>query len=320
MGGCATTRKFIRMTTELLTLPEAAERLSVSPRTARPATALDMPKPDPIKILSLGVGVQSTTIALMSAHGEIEMMDCAIFADTQAEPKAVYDQLDWLVKQLPYPVYKVSKGNLYKDSLTVRTTIKHNRKVLANKIPAFVKNPDGTVGLFGRKCTADYKVAVIEREVRRLLGINRFSKKQPVLVHQYIGISMDEAVRQKPSKRAAIKNVYPLLDLDMTRHDCLEWVRSHGYPEPPKSACMFCPFHSDAMWLEIQKNPIEWEQVIQFERALQAGAAADDVTRGTPYLHRDCVPIDQVNFRPKTNLKMHQRDLFGNECEGLCGV
>jgi hypothetical protein len=42
-------------------------------------------------VLSLGAGVQSTTLALMAAHGEVgPMPDCAIFADTCWEPKAVY--------------------------------------------------------------------------------------------------------------------------------------------------------------------------------------------------------------------------------------
>jgi len=43
-----------------------------------------------LRVLSLGAGVQSTTLALMAAHGEIEPPDCAIFADTQWEPRAVY--------------------------------------------------------------------------------------------------------------------------------------------------------------------------------------------------------------------------------------
>ena len=57
-----------------------------------------------INVLSLGAGVQSSTMALMAAKGEITPMpDCAIFADTQAEPQSVYDYLDWLEKQLPFP-------------------------------------------------------------------------------------------------------------------------------------------------------------------------------------------------------------------------
>ncbi len=71
-----------------------------------------------MNILSLGAGVQSSTLALMAAKGEISPMpDCAIFADTGWEPKRVYDWLDWLESQLPFPVYRVSKGNIRDDLL-----------------------------------------------------------------------------------------------------------------------------------------------------------------------------------------------------------
>lgn len=47
-----------------------------------------------LRVISLGAGVQSTTMALMAAAGEIgPMPDCAIFADTGWEPAAVYEHL-----------------------------------------------------------------------------------------------------------------------------------------------------------------------------------------------------------------------------------
>ncbi|WP_246680049.1 hypothetical protein [Mesorhizobium sp. B2-4-1] len=68
-----------------------------------------------LRALSLGASVQSTTLALMAAHGEIgPMLDCAIFADTGWEPQAVYDHLARLVspKVLPFPVHIVSDDNI----------------------------------------------------------------------------------------------------------------------------------------------------------------------------------------------------------------
>lgn len=66
-----------------------------------------------LRVLSLGAGVQSTTLALMAAHGEIgPMPDCAIFADTGWEPAAVYEHLAWLRSPnvLPFPVHIISGG------------------------------------------------------------------------------------------------------------------------------------------------------------------------------------------------------------------
>lgn len=273
-----------------------------------------------IRVLSLGAGWQSSTLALMSEHGEIDMFDCAIFADTQSEPQEVMQWLDYLETKVSFPIHRVTKGSLYKDSLVLRKSSKTGNMCIATKIPAYVKNPDGSRGIFGRKCTADYKVAVIEKKVKELMGINRFSKKSPVACYQIIGISADEADREKPSRRSEIKNVYPLLDLGMTRQDCLDWMRRKGYPDPPKSACTFCPFHSDEMWIELRESD-DWPAIVEFERELQRLAAMDDVTRGIPFLHPSLVPIDQVIFKQKQKKhKLHQMNMFRNECYGMCGV
>ena len=81
-----------------------------------------------MNIISLGAGVQSSTMALMAAHGEIgPMPDCAIFADTGDEPKKVYEWLDWLEKQLPFPVYRVQRGIISEDSLKIYLSKKTNR-------------------------------------------------------------------------------------------------------------------------------------------------------------------------------------------------
>ena len=278
-----------------------------------------------LRILSLGAGVQSSALALMAAKGEIEPIDAAIFADTQAEPKHVYDWLDYLEARVQecdfaFPIFRVTTGNLYEDSLQMKVSKKSGNKYAVTKIPAFLLSPEGKKGLLGRKCTADYKILAIERKVRDLLGIKRFKASEGHLVDQLIGISTDEAVREKKSKRENIIFRYPLLDLGMSREDCLTWMVKQGYPEPPKSACLFCPFHSDAMWLEIKQNKKEWESVVFFERQLQQNCKEDDVTRGVPFLHPSCIPIDQVEFKPKLNKERPQVDMFGNECEGLCGV
>ena len=74
------------------------------------------------RFLSLGAGVQSSTLALMIAHGELEPVDAAIFADTGWEPKKVYAWLDWLEKQLPFPVHRVQRGNLREDLIQRRNS------------------------------------------------------------------------------------------------------------------------------------------------------------------------------------------------------
>ena len=71
-----------------------------------------------LRVLSLGAGVQSTTLALMIEKGKVPMVDCAIFADVGAEPESVYKHLDWLEKQLSYPIHRVQWRNLKDDIIS----------------------------------------------------------------------------------------------------------------------------------------------------------------------------------------------------------
>ncbi len=74
-----------------------------------------------LRVLSLGAGVQSTTVLLMALRGKFhEKLDCAIFADTGWEPKAVYNHLGWLTDQAAQggiPIHQVTAGNLRQELL-----------------------------------------------------------------------------------------------------------------------------------------------------------------------------------------------------------
>lgn len=244
-------------------------------------------------------------MALMAAHGEITPMpDCAIFADTQAEPKAVYEWLDWLEKQLPFEVKRVTAGSLAATATTVRVSKKGN-KYAQTAIPAFIAG-----GITLRHCTADFKIDPIRKALRAMRG------KQEVM--QWIGISADEAHRMKPSRDKWATNRWPLVELGLRRYDCLNWMERNNYPKPPRSACRFCPYKSDHEWRLLRdEQPEEFEKAAQFEEQLQASYAQTRYS-GTPYLHQSKVPLRQADLR--TAEDAGQLSMFGNECEGMCGV
>tara|TARA_R100000656_G_C3941701_1_gene126832 strand:+ start:85 stop:918 length:834 start_codon:yes stop_codon:yes gene_type:complete len=276
-----------------------------------------------MNIISLGAGVQSSTMALMGATGELDYkIDAAIFADTQAEPKEVYKFLDFLEKEIsksPYPflIHKVSRGSLTKDSLKIYTKKRNNEKYAKLLIPAYItKRYDGS-GILGRKCTADYKVVEVDKKIKQLMGYKKGQRiPKGIYANSLIGISIDEAHRMKPSRIPHKKNIYPLIEKNFTRGHCLEWMESHGYPKPPRSACIYCPFHSDKEWLNMKKNnPKDFNFAVKYEKELQKVATIDESMLGMPYLHNSCKPLDKVHFDVNKSL-----DLFGNECEGMCGV
>jgi hypothetical protein len=272
-------------------------------------------QPAPVHIISLGAGVQSSTIALMAARGEIEPMpNCAIFADTQAEPASVYKWLDWLEKQLPFPVHRVTKGNLAQAALIKKTKRDGSGEWSKSCIPAFIKNPDGSCGLLQRQCTSDYKVVPLTRTALQIMKDTGASG-----VVQWIGISLDEVHRMKPSRDKRITNRWPLVDKKMHRWSCLNWMRANWYPQPPRSACVYCPYHSDTEWRRLRdEEPEEFAKAVQFDRDYRRIKMETNNMHGLPYLHRSLVPLDQVDF--STDVERGQGLLWGNECEGLCGV
>lgn len=246
-----------------------------------------------LRILSLGAGVQSSTLALMMAHGEIEPPHCAIFADTQWEPRAVYTWLDWLERQLPFPVHRVTHGSL-RDAIINQAIGKRIASV-----PWHMPNAMGR-----RQCTREYKLDPLRRKMRQLLG-----SKGKVTV--CIGISTDEAHRMKPARNQWQVHTWPLIDARMSRADCLIWMERAGYPQPPKSSCLGCPYHSDIQWQEIKQVAHEWADVVAIDKVIRVVPKM----RKQQFMHRSCKPIDEVEF-----VNERQTDLFINECEGLCGV
>ncbi len=252
---------------------------------------------EPLHIISLGAGVQSSTMALMAAAGEITPMPtAAIFADTQDEPQSVYRWLDWLEKQLPFPTYRVTAGRL-SDAIV---------KWDFTQIPAF---KSGSMGK--RQCTRHYKLDPIRKKARELLGITG-QHTTGLWASMWIGISLDEAHRLKDSREDWLAHRFPLLEKWMSRKDCLGWLNARDFAMPPKSACVYCPYRSPAQWRASKDAGGEaWETILKVSRILEK--------RGE-YLTKDCLPIDQVDF--STDIENGQGMLagFGNECEGLCGV
>lgn len=275
-----------------------------------------------LRVLSLGAGVQSSTLALMIEHGELPPIDAAIFADVKGEPQKVYDWLEYLkTKITSYPIHIVSWRNLKQDILDAA-----KGEYKAFTAPFYTKNIEtGKKGLLRRQCTADYKIKPVVQQVRKLLGLNKGEKrKKGTQVEMLMGISKDEIIRMKTNPLKYITNVYPLVDKNMSRKDCIQWMEDNFYPKPPRSACTFCPYHSNKEWLNIKNgDPKEWQEVIEMDKAIRSqerfknnnGSAA---VKDELYLHRSCIPIDEVEFEKQDP----QGDLFfgmANECEGMCG-
>lgn len=281
---------------------------------------------NPLRVLSLGAGVQSTTVLLMSCRGELPKLDAAVFSDTQWEPQEVYEHLNWLeqeAKAAGIPVHRVTAGNLREHTLDnfVRGSAGDGQRYAS--LPLRVLNPDGSTGMIRRQCTREYKIEPIEKFIRReLLGLERGQRAKPESVEQWFGISSDEMRRARMSDSRWKTHVYPLIGLPepmlrrpFTRLMCEDWLRQH-YPERevPRSACIGCPYHSDEEWRRIKEKPEQWADAVEVDRAIRYA----DGMKGEVYIHRSCKPLEEVDLR--SDEERGQMSLgFREECMGYCG-
>lgn len=271
-----------------------------------------------LRVLSLGAGVQSTTLALLALEDALPKPDFAIFADTGWEPRRVYEHLDRLTEVLAgggVPVLRVSKGSLRDDAI--------NPDHRYASVPYFVRNPDGTEGMGRRQCTSEYKLAPINRKVRELLGaappgFRRVPKGR--IAEQWIGFSSDEMMRVNDHRDGVsyIVKRYPLIELQMDRKACQRWLERHGWATVTKSACIGCPYHGNRQWRDLRDNhPGEWADAIEFDAAIRKGGSRGLPLNGEAFLHRSRVPlaiapIDRVTSR---EWKDRQGDLLDELAE-----
>lgn len=246
-----------------------------------------------MRVISLGWGVQSFTLAAMAALGDIEPVDYAIHADTTHERQATYE------------FAKRHTGWLEERGVRVVTVKPTSAKIVDDfggvMIPAHIEN----AGMFSRQCTDKWKRATM----RRWLQANRNGER----VEQWLGISLDEFQRMRESDVKYITNIYPLVEKRMTRNDCVNYLQRHGIEVPTKSACVFCPFQRTDEWREVMDNATDFIKATYADEIIREARMP-----GKLYVHPARIPLGEVDLR--TAEEKGQMTLWDNECSGICGV
>lgn len=252
--------------------------------------------------LLLGAGVQSSTIVEMVVEGELPKPDGVIFADTGNEPSWVYKQVGYLktrLKSVGVPLVMVENGHIIHDLLALKRIA---------SMPLYTLNAkSGKKGILRRQCTNEYKIVPADNYLRDWLIANNYGKcnikgarriNRNVAVRLWYGISTDEEFR-KTSGTAWKLNYYPLIEKQMSRVDCVEWLHAHNLPVPKKSSCIVCPYHGDDYWLMLfAESPLEFEIACQFDDSLRDPHSdyffkrANDIV----YLHKSCKPLREIDF------------------------
>lgn len=328
------------------------EEIAYSDKTSKSKDFTDMERVG--RILLLGGGVQSTTMAYMALEGELQLPDLVVFADTGNEPPWVYatfNKIQMLLATKGVTVISTSRDNyndLFGDIMSGKAT---------TSLPVYVKNADGSVGHMSRNCTSDYKTGPANKAIREwaLTRAHAITTKQaewspnPIVQHvnetldaleadrpefydqlkamralyarpiiegettqvrmkrsvyveTWFGMTTDEMERTGERGPSWQRTRYPLVELGMSRTDCINWLTEHGYSVPHKSACVGCPYRSDPSWKWFKDNHSDlFQQVIDFDEWLRSDAIKTHPTlksvRGTLYMHRSCVPIGEIDFQ-----------------------
>jgi hypothetical protein len=255
--------------------------------------------------LSLGWGVQSFTLAAMSALGELPAIDVAIHSDTQHERQATYEFADeWTTWLMAHGVMVATVYNLGRGGTEL--VIAGNE----TPIPAHTLN-EGKAGVIRRQCTNTWKI----QPIRRYLQAHR----QGQTVELWLGISFDEFHRAKAADVAYITHKYPLLEKKMDRQDCLNWLAAHNLPSPGKSSCVFCPFLNKRAWQQMKREGgADWQHAVEADNAIRNVRLP-----GQLFVHPKRLPLAQAVVIPEdsgySQLDMLTSDDQDAECDsGHC--
>lgn len=242
-----------------------------------------------LEALSWGVGLQSTTLAVMSVLGDLEPYDLIVTADTQWEKQETYEIRDF------YRAWLEERG----ATVHVITAGSVKEKGGDNHIHIPFWTQDG--GPMRRQCTRYFKIRPIRRHLRKHLGYppSHPPAPPPSAIRLSLGISTDEYQRMKTSQVAYTKHRYPLCtELMMSRADCRIYLERHDLPVPVKSACIGCPYTTPAEWHRLkQESPAEFAEAIAFDEEHRQHPL-DAMTTGQLYLHRDRIPLKDITEAP----------------------
>lgn len=232
-------------------------------------------KPDKI-VWSSGGGIQSTAIAVLICQGRLPKPDLSLMVDCgyESEKTMRYVREETIPRLAAAGVdFQIVPSSRY---VTVELM---NAKGYCN-LPAFRKLQDGRISHLSTHCNGLWKNYVTKRFVKEA-GISRFEN--------WLGISTDEARRSHRSSGVQYVTLrYPLIELGLSREDCVQLIRDAGWPVPIRTSCIMCPRRTMCEWLRLKvENPEDFERACQIEAEIQAVDPAIFLTPG-------CKPLREI--------------------------
>lgn len=275
------------------------------------------PAAEQIRAISYGGGTQSTALLVLAAEGKVDFRTFlfANVGEDSENPETIAYVREYAepfaALHPPLELREVRKWTRDGRPQTLMQRIKASER--SNPIPVRM-GPGGSPA--NRTCTAEFKIRVIEKELRR----RGATRERKAIVG--IGISTDEPGRigseVDPRTPYQLRR-YPLIELGLSRGDCQEIIRRAGLPVPPRSACYFCPFHSAEEWRrQARRRPDLFRASCELEDEIHA--RGERLGRGEFFFTRHGAPLRDL-FDGRETVLFEQDDLGVQEagCEsGYC--
>lgn len=260
------------------------------------------------RFLSWGGGVQSTTLAIMAARGDIPPVDAIIHSDTRFERTKTIENITW------YSEWLKSYGQnviVTRSEYDIRDNNAHMHMPLWSQ----------SGGPLRRQCTSVFKLIPLKRAMRIYAGYSKSTPPHPVKAQftVLLGISWDESERMHKSRIGYMKNIWPLISKRMTRTDCKNYIEKLGLPVPVKSACIGCPYRDASTWKEIaNESTDDFKIAVKFDNGVRNILPRDGADSAL-FVYRTGIPLAEVDFIKESfkERKTKQLPLF---CHGYCEV
>lgn len=247
-------------------------------------------------VWSYGGGTQSVAIAVLVTQGKLPLPERIVIADTSREATETWEYMREVVNPLLAEVDR--EVEVAPHALATVGLYGKNGDLL---IPAFTG--EGKLPTF---CSNEWKKRVVQRWCRK----QGYGPKNPIRV--WLGISVDEVHRAKPSGVSWMEYDWPLLTgIPSRRDECVSLVRSAGLPTPPRSACWMCPHRNNAEWRRLRDHyPDDWRRALALEQSIRKRDGVD----GQLFLHHSRVELASAEVNSQSE------SLF-EECDsGFCFV
>lgn len=213
-----------------------------------------------MNIVSYGGGTNSTAMLIGMWEKEIAV-DLILFADTGAEQPETYDYIKmfsrWLINHNMPEIITVQNVDKYGNRLSLETECLSSKTL-----------PSIAYGF--KKCSMKHKAAPQEKFCNNYQPCrDEWDVGRKVI--KYIGYDAGEERRKTNATPyneldKKYEYVYPLIEWEWYREDCVRVIESAGLPLPGKSSCFFCPSMKKKEIRELKKkHPDLFDRAIKIE-------------------------------------------------------